>query len=117
MEGYILCIKLQLYLAKFKTQKILFFENEKSEENWEEILKMLRRNSDLEHTIDKLDTDSSTLKTFTAVFRNLFFSIFTCLVIMRPNLHSLMIKTITKDIPYALECLAILSFVSVAPWP
>ena len=33
---------------------------------------------------------------------------------MRPNLHSLMTKTITKDIPYALECLAMLSFVSVA---
>ena len=110
-DAMIFLEKVCLLTRKFKTHKDLDRENKKKEIEFEKLLQLSRKSSYLQRLIEHGDNEASTTNSLTSLVRNFSLSICTFLILLRPNLVSLLVKSVvTKRIP---ELLLVILFLDL----
>ena len=104
--------KITLCWSKFQTQKQIFLYYGEKDTNWDSVKKAVRIDNQIQQLLEEIDSGNKLSKAFSAVLRNISISILSLLVIINNN--TLMMNTVTKNIPYTLQVFSLLSFVFVA---
>ena len=102
-----------LLVKKYKTQKLIAKENAKSKPDWGYVFVLLHKNRNIQLELEKKYVDTSSIKGFTAVFRNTTMNILILSIYSRPNVHALLKKSLTKDIPCFLPAMLLLNILSI----
>ena len=104
--------EISAYVWKYKNSQQLSFCY--SNENWREVLLLTREERKVQNTLETEGGRNASKKGFVVVFRGFAFNIVNLIILLQPNLHTLVTKTVGNKFPAILQILAICSFISVS---